>query len=273
MSDPPARWCLHRFESLTSTMDMCRTLAELNAPAGTVVMADQQTAGRGRHGHSWHSPVGRALYVSILLRPSCPPDQLWRYTVIGALAVARLLEDWIAARPIAPGKEPGPAVSIKWLNDVLLNQRKVAGVLVESALLDGQPSHLVLGIGLNLNIDFAAGPTELQTSATSISQVGLPVPEQDQALVLLLQSISLFLALSVKDMPAVLAQYRARLTMLGQRVRVEAGDTTIEGVAKDLGPDASLLIENDEGLHPILYGVCNLSDDTLRSDKSSPRKS
>jgi len=147
-------------QSTTSTNDDARRLASSGAPEGTVVLADSQSAGRGRLGRPWDSPSGQGLYVSVLLRPQDPVDRIGRYPIAAAVAVCA------ACREFA-----GDQVVLKWPNDVLADGAKLAGVLAE---MRRGPSgaDLVLGVGVNVHQAAEDFPEELRGSATSLRMLG-----------------------------------------------------------------------------------------------------
>jgi BirA family biotin operon repressor/biotin-[acetyl-CoA-carboxylase] ligase len=139
-----------------STNDEARRLAALGSPDGTVVIAGQQTAGRGRMGRAWHSPEAHGVYLSVLLRSEAPVELIGRYALAAAVATCR------ACRNTA-----GSAVGIKWPNDVVADGRKLAGILAEVRTA-GAGVDLVLGIGINVNHGPADFPAELAAHATSL---------------------------------------------------------------------------------------------------------
>jgi BirA family biotin operon repressor/biotin-[acetyl-CoA-carboxylase] ligase len=187
--------------STTSTNDRARTLAAAGAPHGTVVTAAEQTAGRGRQGRTWSAPPGRALLVSIVLRD--PPNLL---PLVAGLAVAEVA---------------GDAALIKWPNDVLVDGRKIAGILAE-----GQPQQgwAVLGIGLNVALRIEDLPPELHDSAGTL---GLEPADVEPTLERLLGALERTLAL---DEAALLAAFRRRDALRGREVRWATGRGRAEGV-------------------------------------------
>jgi BirA family biotin operon repressor/biotin-[acetyl-CoA-carboxylase] ligase len=147
-------------ETTGSTNDEARRLASGGASEGTVILAETQTAGRGRHGRRWDSSEGTGLYVSILLRPAEPIDRIGRYAIGAAVAVCA-----------ACRAQVGERVTLKWPNDVLAQGRKLAGVLAEMRQ-GGSGAELVLGIGINVNQAEQDFPVELRGKATSLRIVG-----------------------------------------------------------------------------------------------------
>jgi BirA family biotin operon repressor/biotin-[acetyl-CoA-carboxylase] ligase len=147
-------------ETTGSTNDEARRLASGGASEGTVILAERQTAGRGRHGRRWESPEGTGMYLSILLRPADPLDRIGRYAIGAAVAVCA-----------ACRAQAGDRVVLKWPNDVLAEGRKLAGVLAEMRQ-GGSGAELVLGIGINVNQAAEDFPTALRGTATSLRIVG-----------------------------------------------------------------------------------------------------
>jgi BirA family biotin operon repressor/biotin-[acetyl-CoA-carboxylase] ligase len=145
-------------EAIASTNDLARELAAQGAPSGTVVLAESQSAGRGRHGRSWHSPAGVGLYVSVLLRPRAAAPELTRWTLGAAVAACE------SCRGLVPA-----AVEIRWPNDLLGDGRKLGGVLAECRTGGGPSAALVLGTGLNVAHRAEDFPPELRASATSLA--------------------------------------------------------------------------------------------------------
>jgi len=144
-------------EETDSTQRVGRDLARAGAPEGTIVIADRQTAGRGRLGRTWHSPAGLNLYCTILLRPPLAPAAVPQLALVAGLAAAAAIADEIGRWP-----------AIKWPNDVLVDGRKVVGVITEMESELEQVAHVLLGIGVNLNAPRDAFPPELQRKATSL---------------------------------------------------------------------------------------------------------
>lgn len=217
--------------STTSTQDIARREAEDGAVHGTAVIAEEQTAGRGRLGRSWVSPAGKNIYVTLLLRP-----ELARLRVLGMtapLAVVRAVES-----------VTGLAPTLKWPNDVLLSGRKLAGVLVDSELSGSAVKYALLGIGVNVNFDIPEG-SEIAPIATSLKrEVGSEVSREDVLAALLNEFEQLYL----QTPPQVIRDaWRQRLETLGREVKVTFRGAVHEGVAEDIGADGSLLLRRADG--------------------------
>ena len=212
--------------SIGSTNARARALAEAGAPHGTAVTAGEQTAGRGRQGRAWSTPPGSALALSLVIRD---PDPL--LSLRAGLAVADLA---------------GAGAQVKWPNDVLLDARKVAGVLVEGRPQEGWA---VLGIGVNAALDLAALPEELRATAGTL---GLAPAELPRALNDLLAALEKRLA----EAPgATLTTLRERDALAGRPVRWEGGEGTGAGIADD----GALLVRGADGTqHALAAGEVHL---------------
>ncbi len=239
-----------------STNDLARDWALNGAPSGSAVITEEQSKGRGRFGRTWSAPAGTALLFSVILRPNIPPARLSRVTLVGAVAVADVLVDPAGASPVPP-----ELVTLKWPNDVLLTGRKVAGVLPEAIWQGNQLAAVVLGIGVNVRVDFTGTP--FVDRATSIETVTRQPVDRAALLGTLLQRID---AWSERlDDPALVSAWRARLATLGQRVAVTAADgqidSQISGLAFDVDSDGGLLIRADDGtIHRVIAGEVTLAE-------------
>jgi BirA family biotin operon repressor/biotin-[acetyl-CoA-carboxylase] ligase len=228
-----------------STNDLARAAARRGAPEGLAVLADGQTAGRGRLGRAWVSPPGVNLYLSVLLRPGLPARLAPQLTLLGGVAVA--------ATALGCGLVP----TLKWPNDLLLDGRKAAGVLAElEATPAGGIDFLVLGVGVNVNLDPSALPPEVAATATSFAAaLGGPL---DRAAVArrLLEALDAWLARFRRDGFAPVREAWTRLSGLpGLRLAVAGpGGQVVEGVARGLGEDGALLLDTAAGPAAILSG-------------------
>jgi BirA family transcriptional regulator, biotin operon repressor / biotin---[acetyl-CoA-carboxylase] ligase len=228
------------YDSIDSTnLEALRWAAEQGAVEGSLVVADTQTAGRGRWGRSWLSHPGAGLMFSVVLRPtSLEPGLL---TTAGGLAVARAIEE-----------ECGLPTLIKWPNDLLIGERKVSGVLVESRSVGHAADAVVLGAGINLHARAHDWPTEIAAGATSIAQEAEAsgsgtVPARAELLGSVLRYLQgLYDGLNTRDGRAeVIEQAGARSSILGREVTVRFADgSSVEGVAAALASDGGLLLSD-----------------------------
>lgn len=231
-----------RHTVVTSTMDVARQLAERGAPEGTVVLADAQTAGRGRAGHEWYSPPGQSLYLSLVLRPRLAPAQAGWITMSAALAVIDTLEDLRDAATATPF-----SAAIKWFNDVLLNGRKVCGILVESSITGERFDYAVLGIGLNVNTRFDDAPAEVQQRATSLwREFGIPL-DRERILASLLRRVGERQNELARGQRSPAGEYARHVETLGKQVEIEAGQGVVCGRATRVQEDGSLIVATGQG--------------------------
>ena len=239
---------LHFQARTGSTNDDARRLLSAGAPVWTVVVADEQTAGRGRMGRRWVAPPGKAVLMSVVLRPQVEPARLTRLTMLGAVAALRTLERWFA---------PG-AAALKWPNDVLLRGRKVAGVLPEAVFRGGAFAGAVLGIGLNVNSDFSADPA-LSARAISMAQAAGASFDRAEVLMELLAHLRALYP-SLED-DSLFEAWRGALLTLGRRVTASAGDERLSGVAESVDADGALWLRQDDGARVrLLAADVSLSD-------------
>ncbi|HEX3535513.1 MAG TPA: biotin--[acetyl-CoA-carboxylase] ligase [Stellaceae bacterium] len=238
----PGFYRLTRYETVGSTNDEAKRLAEGGAPEGTLVWGLAQSAGRGRRGRPWQSPPGN-LYVSLLLRPAGSPAQVAQLGFVAALGLGDALQ------PLLDG---GHAVQFKWPNDVLLNGRKLAGILLESETAIGQgTAFVVIGIGVNL----ATAPADTEFPAVSLAAAGIPnVPPG-----LLLEAFaphfeSWYRRWLAEGFAPVRLAWLARASGLGEPVRVRLERATLLGRFLDLDEEGALLLEGQDGRRRVAAG-------------------
>jgi BirA family transcriptional regulator, biotin operon repressor / biotin---[acetyl-CoA-carboxylase] ligase len=220
----------------SSTNDLAARAAREGAPHGATWVADQQTSGRGRRGHSWLSPAGEGLLFSVLLRVACAPARIPPIALVAGLAV----RDAIAAAS-------GATIGIKWPNDVLVDGRKAAGVLVEAVTVGSRVEAVVIGIGINVHT--RSFPDEIAHIATSVALASSPAsPPPDRASIL-----ANVLAALDREVHVVVGRglglLRGRLeqadVLRGHRVRSDGGD---EGIASGIDDEGRLLVRRDDGV-------------------------
>jgi BirA family biotin operon repressor/biotin-[acetyl-CoA-carboxylase] ligase len=237
------RWLARRIvwlESTDSTNRVAGELARQGASHGTTVVAEGQTAGRGRLGRSFFSPPFQNLYTSSVLRPRLTTAEAPSWILAAAVAVAAAVADGV----------PDPdAVEIKWPNDVLLGGRKTSGILMELGAEATRVSHLVLGIGVNLNVDRESFPAEFRAHATSLSShLGRRVDRVAFARRLYARLEEVLDLCAERGFEAVRPAFEARFAMAGRRVRVtDLGGQGIEGVALGIDAQGALRLRRDDG--------------------------
>jgi BirA family biotin operon repressor/biotin-[acetyl-CoA-carboxylase] ligase len=232
-------WDVRRFEEIDSTNAYLRREARGGAPEGVVAVADHQSAGRGRMDRRWESPAGASLLVSVLFRPAFDPSELHLCTAALALAAAE------ACRQVA-----GVGAVVKWPNDLLVGEAKLAGVLAEAEFVD---TSCAVVVGLGLNIDWA-GPEGV--GGTCLNEWSSAPVDRDLLLDALLQALSSRRALldSAPGRREVAAELRQRCATLGQRVRVELADQAVVGVALELDDAGHLVVETPTGTQTVAAG-------------------
>jgi BirA family biotin operon repressor/biotin-[acetyl-CoA-carboxylase] ligase len=220
-------------ETVTSTMDEAFRLGMENCPEGTVVCAEAQSKGRGRMGRVWTSPKGKGLYFSFVLRPSLPLNQLAQLTLMSAVALAEAIEGISDLKP-----------SIKWPNDILLGNNKLAGILTELRAESDQVKFVVVGIGLNVN----ASLHQLTPGASSLKVAAGKSFNRAQVFQAILQSLEKwYVKLLNHEFAGVMEEWKKRTATLNKRVRITDPTGIIEGEAIDLDEDGALLIRKDNG--------------------------
>lgn len=209
-----------------STMDDARAAAEQGAPEGHVVVADHQRHGRGSHGRVWSSPAGTDLYFSLVLRPTLTLADLPPLTLAVGLAVAEILEGALRA-PLGSGR-----VQIKWPNDVFVDGKKCAGVLVETRSVGSAPATVIVGVGVNVNrVDF---DPELAAESTSLALAAGAPFSREALLAQLLGALERQVARFTAAGPSAIARdVSARLLYRDEQVRVDDVRGTLTGVSTD----------------------------------------
>jgi BirA family transcriptional regulator, biotin operon repressor / biotin---[acetyl-CoA-carboxylase] ligase len=238
-------WRIHYFEEVGSTQRIAAEMAGQGAAQGTVVIAELQTAGRGRMGRSWHSPPGVSLYSTTILRPRMPMAEIPRLSLVAGVAAAEALET------VAPG-----LVALKWPNDVWLNGRKAGGIIAE-ALTDSsqQLSAVLLGIGLNVNLAAEDIPDDLRDKATSVRiATGRPCNRIDLAAALFNRLDTRYMEAETNGFAAARPSYDRYLALRGKRVTVVDASTRMTGLVMGIDADGALMLDTEAGLSRVLTG-------------------
>jgi len=224
---------IHYLAIVTSTNDIARELAAGGAPEGAIVVADWQSAGRGRTGRSWEAPPSAALLVSILFRPALPPAQSHRLMMVCGLAAAEAVEEMT-----------GITVLSKWPNDLLLKGKKFAGMLVETAILGDEVIWLIAGLGVNVNFCFSEGDTLSQTATSLFAVTGRAFDRAGLLAATLAWVHHWYGRLSAPDL---LQAWSARCTTLGERVCLETPEGLVEGIAEAIDETGALWVRLENG--------------------------
>jgi len=219
------------YPSLTSTMEVAKRVARSGAAEGTVIIAGEQTGGWGRLGRGWLSPPGN-IALSVILSPQL--TYVPYLIMLASLAVVHTIESVTGLKP-----------QIKWPNDVLVNSKKVSGILIESDIRKDKVNFAVIGVGINVSLKPADFPA-IQTIATSLSgELGGEVSRVGIVRRLLVELDRLCLILPGGKV--IYEEWRDRLETLGKKVRVKSGDAVYEGVAESVAENGSLLLRQPDG--------------------------
>lgn len=232
------------FDSLDTTMREAAERARAGAPEGTLIVADRQTAGRGRHGRSWASEPGVGLYFSLVLRPRRPAPQMLALTLAAGVGLARGI-----------GEFCGLTCDIRWPNDVMLEGRKLAGILVEAETENGVLERAILGVGVNVNQERM--PAEIAPIAISLREATGAEYVREALLETILGRLEQAYVMLLESGPeAVLAAFRRISTWTqGKGVAVEGLERPMSGVTAGLSPEGWLLLRDETGaVRPILAG-------------------
>ncbi len=234
---------LHCHEELASTNDLAKVLADEGAVHGEVVIAERQTAGRGRRGRVWLSPPRKNLYLSVVLRPDLPPQRASELTLVASVALCEAI------------REAGVEASIKWPNDILVGGRKVAGILTEMAAEPDAVQWVVVGIGVNLNARPEDFPDDLRGRATSLAvERRQPVPRALFAAALLARLEEWVERHAEDGFEPIRKAWKERSVTLGCRVQAQADGRDVEGVAEDVDGSGALLLRTAGGLVRVVAG-------------------
>lgn len=233
------------YSRLTSTMDVAKREAQQGAVEGTIIIADEQTAGRGRLKRAWLSPKG-SIALSIILYPSLL--YLPSLIMLASLAVVHSIESVIGLKS-----------QVKWPNDVLVNGKKVCGILIESDVRGNMVDYTIIGIGINVNLRLSDFPEILPTATSLSNELGRGVSRLSLIRRLLVEIERLYLTLQTGG--SIFEEWRDSLITLGKRIRLKSGKTIYEGIAESVASDGSLLLrQSDGGLTKIVAGDATLGD-------------
>ena len=234
---------MQAFESLDSTNNYLKKLAAEGAAEGTVVIADEQTAGRGRMGRSFASAAGCGIYMSMLLRPAdCAPDCAQSLTAVCAVAVCRAVE-----------KVCGRAPGIKWINDLYLRGKKICGILTEMSAEMTGIHYLVIGTGINTNVE--EFPEEIQSVATSlIKELGEKVNRAELIAACLKYFEEYYEKyIAAGNLAPLKEDYEALLLNRNNKVRVLEPNHEYTGLSLGINEDGELLVEKEDGTVTAVY--------------------
>ena len=231
-------WQVHWFDSIDSTNTRAKAMAEADAPHGTVLIAGQQTGGRGRMGRSFSSPAGQGIYLSVILRPDCQAQQLMHLTCSAGVAMCDAVES-------VTGQRPG----LKWINDLVLHHRKLGGILTELSVTPdtGLVSYAVVGIGLNCKQKPEDFPPEIREIAISLeTATGSCINNAKMAAAMVASLFRMDQKLLTRQ-EEILRDYARDCVTLGKDIIVHNADASYPGKAVGIDADGSLLVTLPDG--------------------------
>ncbi|MEF2964319.1 biotin--[acetyl-CoA-carboxylase] ligase [Paenibacillus sp. M1] len=228
---------LRLLDVTSSTQEAARLLAEEGAAEGTLVIAEEQTGGRGRQGRMWFSPPHKGVWMSLLLRPRRPLAFAPQLTLLTAVAVCRAIR-----------KVSGADAGIKWPNDILIGGKKVCGILIESAGEDEMIKYCIAGIGIDVNLEPEDIPAELRSVATSLKiESGRHIDRAELIAAVMNELEQLYKLHEEEGFAPIRLLWEALSVTLGRRVTVWGGRGDISGVAKSLDESGALVLQDEHG--------------------------
>ena len=234
---------IHYYDVTDSTNMCANRLAQEGAPHGTLIVADQQESGRGRRGRGWNSPANTGIFMTLLLRPEIETNNASMLTLVAAMAVAKGMEQCMDAKP-----------QIKWPNDIVINGKKVCGILTEMSAQIDYVNHIVIGIGINVhNTEFSE---EIAQTATSLYlETGVHV-KRAHLIEAIWEAFEDYYErfMEHKDLSAIVEEYNSYLVNLDRAVRVLDPKEPFEGIARGITERGELLVETDGVLKKVSSG-------------------
>jgi BirA family biotin operon repressor/biotin-[acetyl-CoA-carboxylase] ligase len=227
------------FEETDSTNLRAKILAAAGAPEGTVVIAERQTRGRGRKGRSWFSPDGGGIYISLILRPAMPPGEAPRITLVTGVAAAEAL---LSVTPLE--------ARIKWPNDILIKGKKIAGILTEISTEMDEIDHIVVGVGMNVNLEAGSLDEEIRETATSILiETGEVFPRVKLIRAFLKKFETCYEILLSQGFNPIRERWKELSDSLGRQITVDMIGRTRAGEFIDIDAEGVLILKDDRGEH------------------------
>lgn len=228
------------YKKVDSTNDVAYMLAEKGMKEGAAILAEEQVLGKGRHGRNWVSPPRGGIYMSCILRPRIAPNEIPRITLLAAVAVAKAIRE-----------VTGLAAVIKWPNDIMVNQRKVCGILTELKAEQDRVDFLILGIGVNVNTQSRCLPKGASSLKEELRKRDKRAPDlsRTEAAKKILEKLDeAYLLLRKEGFKPVMEEWRRLSSMLGSRVKVVMQNRAFEGQAHDIDENGALLVRMGSGI-------------------------
>lgn len=225
------------YEEIGSASDEAKRLAREGKQEGLLVLAEKQTAGRGRFSRKWHSPEKTGLYCSLILRPSISLSKIPLLTILAGVAVLETIQNETSLSPL-----------IKWPNDVLINGKKICGILTESVSKHSRIEFAVLGIGVNINNKMEEFPENIRSGSTSLRiEAGKDINREKFLSSLMYYLEKNYAGFLEEDNENILKFWRENNETLGEKVTAYRGTRVVSGLAKDIDENGNLLIQLNNG--------------------------
>lgn len=228
---------IHYYESCPSTQLIAHDAAQTNADDGTLFVAEEQTAGKGRMSRPWNSAAQKGIWMSIVIRPSLMPHQAPQMTLVAAVAIVRAIEELTGIEP-----------TIKWPNDIMISGKKMTGILTELQADPDRVKAIILGIGMNVNQTEEDFPIELKSIATSLRLEGGQVVDRSRLIAEILYYLELYTTMYEKHgFSPIKLLWESYANIEGKRIRAVMLNETIEGSAIGISDDGLLELKMDDG--------------------------
>ncbi len=243
---------IHFLGSVDSTNNHAKKIAYEGAQEGTLVVAESQTSGKGRLGRSWASAEKKGIWMSVVLRPQIPPEDVHIITLAAAVAVVKAIEE-----------STGISAGIKWPNDIILNNKKVCGILTEMTCEMDSVDFAVLGIGINVNHSYCDFPDEIRETAISLKEylsldgalIECPLIRSEIIKKILFDFEQIYIKIRNSNFTEIIEEWKKYSVTLGKEVKVIFKNDTYMGIAKDITKDGRLVVECTDGVtREIFYG-------------------
>lgn len=236
---------LRLLESVPSTQDELRKWAEQGAPEGALVIAEQQTSGRGRMGRAWVSPAGKGVWMSLLLRPQLPLTQVPQLTLLAAVALSRAIAQHVAV-----------SIGIKWPNDLLVNERKISGILLESAAEDERLRYVIVGLGISVNLEEDDYPPELLEKAVSLKMAAGHAIDRSALIADVLEQFEQLYGLFLEQgFAPIRSLWEAHAVTLNRSVTLHTPQGMLQGTPRSLNELGGLIVELPDGTMHTVYSA------------------
>ena len=232
------------YKEVISTNNQAKLAAQQDAAEGTIIVSEAQTSGRGRLARGWYSPAEKGIWFSVILRPHFLPQEAPKCTLMAAVALAKAIE-----------KITELQVGIKWPNDILYNKQKLVGILTEMNAEMDCINYIIIGMGINVNIQKNEFPLELQQIATSLAIIkGEKISRVKLLNEILFQIETLYNIAQAEGFVKILEEWKKYSVTLGKTVDVIGINDTFAGVAMDIDADGALLVKTETGIKRVLAG-------------------